>query len=378
MKKLLATVLAIAMVLSMGSALAAIGWNQSTSSATINKGVTITVRALEFSGTAQDYTQYGLTNGTVWKEITGSVVKDTLIKFPVIVEVPSAAQAGLSTSAYINETITVTLTNATIWQIVDEQGNNISGSFSITNSKKAVVGESVLGLDGSAAVSIRFTILAIVDSTAQVNCNVGFTMGQKAYSDGTPIYFGKYVAQWYNGSALVVTDTSDNTRITFVLDANNKFTSAIYFSDPYLASGTDVPVSYCLQGELAFNGLCAHNRDSWPSDIVAYAWYEQVKADFNEIMNALGFGFSYGNVMQGYCTVAGLESLASQINTSKSCTVGGYTGIISNGTGTGTSTVGTVGTVAIPQTGAMSIAGFVILGLAVVAFVISRKRAHNS
>jgi len=363
MKKFLAILLACGMVLSMSTAFATLGWAQSsTSSATATKGVSISVKALEFSGTTQDYTQYGLSDATVWKEITGRVVKDTLVKFPVSIEIPEADDTGLSSFDYQNAAIEIKLTNATPWKVVDANGIDIY-YLSIDAEDDEISGDVSGIMDPENDVTLQFTILAIVDSTSTVNCSVNFTMGQKVYNDNTAMYFGNYVLYWMDGDHFTIMNANTGARIDFTLDADNKFTSSIWFYDQYL--GESVPVHYCLNGELAFDGCCACNNYQYNSQIMSVAWYEQVKADFNSLMNALGFNFSYGYFTAAYCTKAGIASLLNAVNVTNSVTVGACTEL---------SVSVTTPTVSIPQTGAVSLMGYALVALAGAALLASRKK----
>lgn len=360
MKKFFAIVLAVAMVMSMGSAFAALGWAQSVSSATATASVTVSVKALEYSGTSQDYTQYGLDSATVWKQITGTVVKDTLVKFPVTVKIPDVGDSGLNTFDYVNQKIVVTLTNATVFEIMAADSSSSTGytscmsQFTLDSSQ----GTATLNLSDGTTGAISFTVLGIVKSTAQTKCSVTYTMGQSPVGDGvTPIRFGKFEAYWTDGVSLVVTDTADDSSIYFGLNSNNLFTSSIRFRDAYLGSTEYEAVAYCVNGELTFGGKCGCTPD-----LILAATYAQVKADFNEILNVLGFSFGYGSYSAAYCTAAGLKSLTKQVSVTDSVTINGSTNIT------------VPGNVTIPQTGALSLAGYALVSLAGAALAISRKK----
>jgi len=364
MKKFFALVLAVAMVLSMSTAFATIGWAQGSTGAAATKGVSISVSALEYSPTKQDYTEFGLSNELVWKAITGRVVKDTIVKFPITVTVPNAKAAGMTADDYVGGKISVTLSNATFIGVKGaEKGYYLENAalYTMDSMTNSVLKMNVTpSADAPFGTTYKFTVVAIVSSTAAVDCKVNFSMGQKANNENKPMTVGAYTMWWAKGDHFTVAKGTNH--ITFMLDANNKFTSEIYFTDA--AFGIyDGKVAYCPVGHITFNGLCACNFGT-NTNIINNANYEQVKADFNELMAFLGFSFSYGNFTNAYCTTAGIQSLLKGFNANGNANITACTEL---------GVTATTPSVSIPQTGAVSVIGYALVALAGAALAISKK-----
>jgi len=358
MKRFLALLSAALMAFALASAYATLGWSPTVNTSPVqNANVSISVKALEYSGTSVDFDQSGLNNATVWKEITGRVSKDTLVKFPVRIQIPKAQESGLVEEDYRNETITLNLKNATILDIVSEDGSSVMESFSLNSAKNS----GVLLLSDGQSGHIAFTVLAIVSSSAETRCSVSFTMGQSIKNDGSPIRFGLYTASWLGGESLLVSDASGN-QLRFSLTGEDKFTATIHFAHTSLGPEMQ-SVGYCMNGELEFGGkcACALSMDKY--------LHQRVSMDFNAILKALGFSLGHGNFQAAYCTEAGLRSLTRQVSAAGQVVIGGSSGLISNGT-----VIQNPGNVSIPQTGSVSAAASLLLMLSALCFGLGKKQ----
>ena len=325
MKKFFAVLLTLVVVFAFtGSAMAA-GWNQEVSPAEPKDEFKLSITKLEYNSTA------GAIGGVYWKEYTGSVVKNTMVRALVTLEIP--AQDKLSD---------VVNTNLDALKL-QFKGKNIkitSVEQYIGNSAPNPFGTVTTFTGGNPGITYQYMIVGVVedDGDAAIEATLSF---------GVPFREGRFSYN-YAGDPYTVTHSGNifkvwagNDAVIFEVDSTDRIKSV-----KVNVNGETCEYLYKPTGEV--NLPKAH----WELIQKVYA--------------SLGFTFDgvFGYMHeQGFIATHGHGFTMTQ--------VANYNGSVA---------VTTPDKIVLPQTGdTPSIVGFAMLGVAVVACAIIaiRKKIYN-
>ena len=325
MKKFFTVLLTLIVVFAFtGSAMAA-GWNQEVSPAEPKDEFKLSITKLEYNSTA------GAVGGAYWKEYTGSVVKNTMVRALVTLEIP--AQDKLSDVVYTN-------LGALKLQFKGKNIKITSVDQYINNSlTQPDVGTTITG--GSSGTTYQYMIVGVVegDGDAAIEATLSF---------GVPFRDGKFSYN-YAGDTYTVTHTgntfnvSDNKTGVVIFDVDS--TSRIK-SVKVDVKGETCEYLYKPTGEVALPE--AHQK-------VIQKIYASLGFTFDGV-----FGYMHE---QGFIATHGHGFTMTQ--------VANYSG---------SAAAITPNQIGLPQTGdAPSIVGFAMLGVAAVAcaIIVIRKKIYN-
>ena len=314
MKKFFTVLLTLVVVFAFTGSAMAMGWNQEVSPAEPKDEFKLSITKLEYNPAA------GAAGSSYWKEYTGSVVKNTMVRALVTLEIPAenelsdviAKNLGALKLQFKGKNIKITS--------VDQYIGN-----SLTDPN---VGTTITG--GSAGITYQYMIVGVVedDGNAAIEATLSF---------GVPFRDGRFSYN-YAGDTYTVIHSGD----TFEVWVGN---DVVIFE---VDSTTDriKSVKVKVNGEVALSE--AHQK-------VIQKVYASLGFTFDGV-----FGYMYE---QGFIATHGHGFTMTQ--------VANYNGSVA---------VTTPDQIMLPQTGdAPSIIGFAMLGAAVVACTIIaiRKKIYN-
>ena len=321
MKKFFTVLLTLVVVFAFtGSAMAA-GWNQEVSPAEPKDEFKLSITKLEYNPAA------GAAGSSYWKKYTGSVVKNTMVRALVTLEIPArdelsdviADNLGALKLQFKGKNIKIISVDR-IGDSGTSFGTTITGGYPGTTYQYMIVG--VVEDDGNAAIE------------ATLSFGVPFRDGQFSYN-----YAGDTYTVTHSGNTFDVKD--DTGTVRFEVDSTSRIKSV-----KVDVSGETYEYLYKPTGEVALPE--AHQK-------VIQKIYDSLGFTFDGV-----FGYMYE---QGFIATHGHGFTMTQ--------VANYNGSVA---------VPTPDQIALPQTGdAPSIVGFAMLGVAAVACVIIaiRKKIYN-
>lgn len=325
MKKFFTVLLTLVVVFAFTGSAMAMGWNQEVSPAEPKDEFKLSITKLEYNPAA------GAVGSAYWKEYTGPVVKNTMVRALVTLEIPAA-----------NELSDVITTNIDALKL-QFKGKNIkitSVDQYIDNKFVKNLGAVTTITGGSAGITYQYMIVGVVedDGDAAIEATLSF---------GVPFCGGRFSYN-YAGDTYTVThsgntfDVSDGTgTVSFEVDSTDRIKSV-----KVNANSETHEYLYKPTGEVALPE--AHQK-------VIQKIYTSLGFTFDGV-----FGYMYE---QGFIATHGHGFTMTQ--------VANYNGSVA---------VATPGQMKPPQTGdAPSIVGFAMLGVAAVAcaIIVIRKKIYN-
>lgn len=314
MKKFFTVLLTLVVVFAFTGSAMAMGWNQEVSPAEPKDEFKLSITKLEYNSTA------GAIGGAYWKEYTGSVVKNTMVRALVTLEIPAENE--------LSDVVADNLGDDSLK--LQFKGKNIkitSVEQYIDNKFVTKLGTTVTG--GSAGFTYQYMIVGVVedDGDAAIEATLSF---------GVPFRDGKFSYN-YAGDTYTVNHSGDtfevwvgNDVVIFEVDSTSRIKS----------------VKVKANGEVALSE--AHQK-------VIQKVYASLGFTFDGV-----FGYMYE---QGFIATHGHGFTMTQ--------VANYNGSVA---------VTTPDQIMLPQTGdAPSIVGFAMLGVAAVAcaIIVIRKKIYN-
>ena len=325
MKKFFTVLLTLVVVFAFtGSAMAA-GWNQEVSPAEPKDEFKLSITKLEYNSTA------GAIGGAYWKEYTGSVVKNTMVRALVTLEIP--AQDKLSDVVYTN-------LDALKLQFKGKNIKITSVEQYIGNSGPKPFGTVTTFTGGNPGITYQYMIVGVVedDGDAAIEATLSF---------GVPFREGRFSYN-YAGDTYTVTHSGD---IFKVWAGNDAVIFEVY------------PTSRIKSVKVNVNGeICEYLYKPTGEVNLPKAHWELIQ----KVYASLGFTFDgvFGYIHeQGFIATHGHGFTMTQ--------VANYNGNVA---------VTTPDKIVLPQTGDVpSIVGFAMLGAAVVAcaIIVIRKKIYN-
>ena len=314
MKKFFAVLLTLVVVFAFTGSAMAMGWNQEVPPAEPKDEFKLSITKLEYNPAA------GAMGSSYWKEYTGSVVKNTMVRALVTLEIPAenelsdviAKNLGALKLQFKGKNIKITS--------VDQYIGN-----SLTDPN---VGTTITG--GSAGITYQYMIVGVVEDDgnaaieATLSFGVPFRDGRFSYN-----YAGDVYTVTHSGNTFAVSDNKTGV-VIFEVDSTDRIKS----------------VKVDVNGEVALSE--AHQK-------VLQKVYASLGFTFDGV-----FGYMYE---QGFIATHGHGFTMTQ--------VANYNGSVA---------VTTPDQIALPQTGdAPNIVGFAMLGAAVVAcaIIVIRKKIYN-
>ena len=324
MKKFFTVLLTLVVVFAFtGSAMAA-GWNQEVSPAEPKDEFKLSITKLEYNSAA------GALGSAYWKEYTGSVVKNTMVRALVTLEIPAKDE--------LSDVIAANL-DALKLQFKGKNIKNISVDQYIGNSLTSPdVGTTITG--GSPGITYQYMIVGVVEDDgvaaieATLSFGVPFRNGQFSYK-----YAGDTYTVFHSGDTFEV--WTGNDAVIFKVNSTDRIESVKVKVDDEICEYLYKPT-----GEVALP------KAHWE---VIQKVYASLGFTFDGV-----FGYMYE---QGFIATHGHGFTMTQ--------VANYNGSVA---------VTTPDQIMLPQTGdTPSIVGFAMLGAAVVACTIIaiRKKIYN-
>lgn len=327
MKKFFTVLLTLVVVFAFtGSAMAA-GWNQEVSPAEPKDEFKLSITKLEYNPAA------GAAGSAYWKEYTGSVVKNTMVRALVTLEIPARDE--------LSDVIAENLKDDAFKLQFKGKNIKITSVEQIGNPGK--FGTTITG--GSPGTTYQYMIVGVVedDGDAAIEATLSF---------GIPFRNGQFFYN-YAGDTYTVTHSGD----TFTVSANK--TDVVIFE----VNSSTSRIESIKVGVNGVNG-----------EILKYVYKPTGEVDLPEahwnviqkVYASLGFTFDgvFGYMYeQGFIATHGHGFTMTQ--------VANYSG---------NAAVITPNQIALPQTGdAPSIVGFAMLGVAAVAcaIIVIRKKIYN-
>ena len=321
MKKFFTVLLTLIVVFAFAGSAMAMGWNQEVSPAEPKDEFKLSITKLEYNPAA------GAVGSAYWKEYTGSVVKNTMVRALVTLEIPAkdelsdviAANLDALKLQFKGKNIKIT----SVEQIGNpgKFGTTITGGYPGTTYQYMIVG--VVEDDGVAAIE------------ATLSFGVPFRDGKFSYN-----YAGDNYTVTHSGNTFAVSDNKTGV-VSFEVDSTDRIKSV-----KVDVSGETREYLYKPTGEVALPE--AHQK-------VIQKVYASLGFTFDGV-----FGYMYE---QGFIATHGHGFTMTQ--------VANYNGSVA---------VATPGQMELPQTGdAPSIVGFAMLGVAAVAcaIIVIRKKIYN-
>ena len=326
MRKFFVVLLTLVVVFAFTGSAMAMGWNQEVSPAEPKDEFKLSITKLEYNPAA------GAVGSSYWKEYTGSVVKNTMVRALVTLEIPAE-----------DELSDVIDTNLDALKL-QFKGKNIkitSVDQYIGNSLTSPdVGTTITG--GSPGITYQYMIVGVVedDGVAAIEATLSF---------GVPFREGRFSYN-YAGDTYTVTHSGNTFEVS-----DNKTGVVIFEVDSTTTRIKSVKVN--VNNEI-------HEYLYKPTGEVALpkAHWEVIQ----KVYASLGFTFDgvFGYMYeQGFIATHGHGFTMTQ--------VANYNGSVA---------VTTPDQIELPQTGdAPSIVGFAMLGVAVVAcaIIVIRKKIYN-
>lgn len=321
MKKFFTVLLTLVVVFAFAGSAMAAGWNQEVSPAEPKDEFKLSITKLEYNPAA------GAAGSAYWKEYTGSVVKNTMVRALVTLEIPArdklsdviADNLGALKLQFKGKNIKI-ISVGRIGDSGTSFGTTITGGYPGTTYQYMIVG--VVEDDGVAAIE------------ATLSFGVPFRDGQFSYN-----YAGDTYTVTHSGNTFDV--RTGNDAVIFYVDSTDRIKSINVD-----VNGKIEKYLYQPTGEVALPE--AHQK-------VIQKVYASLGFTFDGV-----FGYMYE---QGFIATHGHGFTMTQ--------VANYNGSVA---------VTTPDQIELPQTGdAPSIVGFAMLGAAVVACAIIaiRKKIYN-
>lgn len=321
MKKFFTVLLTLVVVFAFAGSAMAAGWNQEVSSAEPKDEFKLSITKLEYNPAA------GAAGSAYWKEYTGSVVKNTMVRALVTLEIPArdelsdviADNLGALKLQFKGKNIKIISVDR-IGDSGTSFGTTITGGYPGTTYQYMIVG--VVEDDGVAAIE------------ATLSFGVPFRDGQFSYN-----YAGDTYTVTHSGNTFDV--RTGNDAVIFYVDSTDRIKSINVD-----VNGKIEKYLYKPTGEVALPE--AHQK-------VIQKVYASLGFTFDGV-----FGYMYE---QGFIATHGHGFTMTQ--------VANYNGSVA---------VTTPDQIELPQTGdAPSIVGFAMLGAAVVAcaIIVIRKKIYN-
>ena len=324
MKKFFTVLLTLVVVFAFTGSAMAMGWNQEVSPAEPKDEFKLSITKLEYNPAA------GAAGSAYWKEYTGSVVKNTMVRALVTLEIPARDE--------LSDVIADNL-DALKLQF---KGKNIKiTSVDRISNPEEKFGAVTTITGGSPGTTYQYMIVGVVEDDgvaaieATLSFGVPFRDGQFSYN-----YAGDTYTVTHSGNNFSVSDNKTGV-VIFEVDSTNRIKSINVDVD-----GKTCEYLYKPTGEVALPE--AHQK-------VIQKVYASLGFTFDGV-----FGYMYE---QGFIATHGHGFTMTQ--------VANYNGSVA---------VTTPDQIALPQTGdAPSIVGFAMLGVAAVACVIIaiRKKIYN-
>lgn len=314
MKKFFTVLLTLVVVFAFTGSAMAMGWNQEVSPAEPKDEFKLSITKLEYNPAA------GAVGSSYWKEYTGSVVKNTMVRALVTLEIPAEKELSDVTAANL-DALKLQLKGKNIK--ITSVDQYISNSLTSPN-----VGTTITG--GSVGTTYQYMIVGVVedDGVAAIEATLSF---------GVPFRNGRFSYN-YAGDTYTVIHSGD----TFEVWVGNDV--VIFEVDSTTDRIKSVKVN--VNGEVALSE--AHQK-------VIQKVYASLGFTFDGV-----FGYMYE---QGFIATHGHGFTMTQ--------VANYNGSVA---------VATPGQMELPQTGdAPSIVGFAMLSVAAVAcaIIVIRKKIYN-
>lgn len=313
MKKFFTVLLTLVVVFAFTGSAMAMGWNQEVSPAEPKDEFKLSITKLEYNPAA------GAMGSSYWKEYTGSVVKNTMVRALVTLEIPAENELSDVVAANLGALkLQFKGKNIKIISVDQYIGNSLTDPN---------VGTTITG--GSAGITYQYMIVGVVedDGNAAVEATLSF---------GVPFRGGRFSYN-YAGDTYTVIHSGDtfevwvgNDAVIFEVDSTDRIKS----------------VKVNVNGEVALSE--AHQK-------VLQKVYASLGFTFDGV-----FGYMYE---QGFIATHGHGFTMTQ--------VANYNGSVA---------VTTPDQIMLPQTGdAPSIVGFAMLGVAAVAcaIIVIRKKIYN-
>lgn len=326
MKKFFTVLLTLVVVFAFTGSAMAMGWNQEVTPAEPKDEFKLSITKLEYNPAA------GAAGSAYWKEYTGSVVKNTMVRALVTLEIPAK-----------NELSDVVDTNIDALKL-QFKGKNIkitSVDQYIGNSAPNPLGAVTTITGGNPGTTYQYMIVGVVEDDgvaaieATLSFGVPFRGGHFSYN-----YAGDTYNVTHSGNTFSVSDNKTGV-VIFEVDSTNRIKSINVDVD-----GKTCEYLYKPTGEVALPE--AHQK-------VIQKIYASLGFTFDGV-----FGYMYE---QGFIATHGHGFTMTQ--------VANYNGSVA---------VTTPGQMELPQTGdAPSIVGFAMLGVAAVAcaIIVIRKKIYN-
>lgn len=323
MKKFFTVLLTLVVVFAFAGSAMAAGWNQEVSSAEPKDEFKLSITKLEYNPAA------GAAGSAYWKEYTGSVVKNTMVRALVTLEIPARDE--------LSDVIADNL-GALKLQF---KGKNIKIiSVDRISSPEEKFGAVTTITGGSPGTTYQYMIVGVVEDDgvaaieATLSFGIPFRNGQFSYK-----YAGDTYTVFHSGDTFEV--WVGNDAVIFDVDSTDRIKSV-----KVDVSGETYEYLYKPTGEVALPK--AHQK-------VIQKIYDSLGFTFDGV-----FGYMYE---QGFIATHGHGFTMTQ--------VANYNGSVA---------VTTPDQIELPQTGdAPSIVGFAMLGVAAVACAIIaiRKKIYN-
>lgn len=324
MKKFFTVLLTLVVVFAFTGSAMAMGWNQEVSPAEPKDEFKLSITKLEYNPAA------GAVGSAYWKEYTGSVVKNTMVRALVTLEIPAKDELSDVTAANL-DALKLQLKGKNIK--ITSVDQYIGNSLTTPN-----VGTTITS--GSVGTTYQYMIVGVVedDGVAAIEATLSF---------GVPFRDGQFFYN-YAGDAYTVTHSDKTFKVS---DGTGTVIFEVNSTDRIESVKVDVNGETCdylykPTGEV--NLPKAHQK-------VLQKVYESLGFTFDGV-----FGYMYE---QGFIATHGHGFTMTQ--------VANYNGSVA---------VTTPGQMELPQTGdAPSIVGFAMLGVAAVAcaIIVIRKKIYN-
>ena len=326
MKKFFTVLLTLVVVFAFTGSAMAMGWNQEVSPAEPKDEFKLSITKLEYNPAA------GAVGSAYWKEYTGSVVKNTMVRALVTLEIPAK-----------DELSDVIDTNLDALKL-QFKGKNIkitSVDQYIDNKFKTSLGAVTTITGGSPGNTYQYMIVGVVEDDgvaaieATLSFGVPFRDGQFSYNYADDTY-----TVTHSGNTFSVSDNKTGV-VIFEVDSTSRIKNV-----KVDVNGETCGYLYQPTGEVALPK--AHQK-------VIQKIYDSLGFTFDGV-----FGYMYE---QGFIATHGHGFTMTQ--------VANYNGSVA---------VTTPDQIALPQTGdAPSIVGFAMLGAVVVAcaIIVIRKKIYN-
>lgn len=326
MKKFFTVLLTLVVVFAFTGSAMAMGWNQEVSPAEPKDEFKLSITKLEYNPAA------GAAGSSYWKEYTGSVVKNTMVRALVTLEIPAENE--------LSDVIAKNLSDDSLRLQFKGKNIKITSVVRISNPEKDF-GTVTTITGGNPGTTYQYMIVGVVedDGVAAIEATLSF---------GVPFRGGQFFYN-YAGDAYTVTHSGNTFDVSVGTDAvifEVDSTTSRIKSVKVKANGETCEYLYKPTGEVALPE--AHQK-------VIQKVYASLGFTFDGV-----FGYMYE---QGFIATHGHGFTMTQ--------VANYNGSVA---------VTTPGQMELPQTGdAPNIVGFAMLGAAVVAcaIIVIRKKIYN-